>query len=415
MDRQIPIEELRRQRKKKLLRLAIISIALIAGAFTITYFSRNSINRDQLKIAIVDCGDIEPSVAASGIVAPSIEEMIICPINSQILEVLHHSGDAVEAGTPLLKLDTQSAQVDYQKSADQLQMQQSQYERLKINNRTYLDDLRMKIKVAAMKLDRLEAELRNEQYLDSLGSGTHDKVKEAEFSCQTSRLELEQLRQQLANEQQVKAADEREKQLEINIASRNLAEIKRTLDDAAIRSPRNAIITYITDEVGAQVSQGSKIAVVSDLSHFKINGTITDAYSEYVTAGGKVIVKIGSEDLMGTIGSVTPLSKDGTISFTVNLNEDNHKRLRSGLKVDVHVVNSIKENVMRLPNSSFYVGPGEYTLFVFDGEDTLKPRIVRLGECSHDKVEVIEGLNTGDKVVISDMKQFIDEKSIKVN
>lgn len=415
MDRQIPIEELRRQRKKKLFRIAIISITLIAGAFTITHFSRNSIKRDQLKIAIVDCGDIEPSVAASGIVTPSIEEMIICPINSQILEVLHHSGDAVKAGTPLLKLDIQSAQVDYQKSVDQLQMQQSQYERLKINNRTYLDDLRMKIKVAAMKLDRLEAELRNEQYLDSLGSGTHDKVKEAEFSCQTSRLELEQLRQQLANEQQIKAADEQEKRLEINIASRNLAEIKRTLDDAAIRSPRNAIITYIMDEVGAQVSQGSKIAVVSDLSHFKINGTIADAYSEYVTAGGKVIVKIGSDDLMGTIGSVTPLSKDGTISFTVNLNEDNHKRLRSGLKVDVHVVNSIKENVMRLPNASYYVGPGEYTLFVFDEEDTLKPRIVRLGECSHDKVEVIEGLNTGDKVVISDMKQFKDEKSIKVN
>ncbi len=415
MDRQIPIEEIRHRRKKRLFRIAIALIAVIAISFTFISLSRDTIKRDQIKIAVVDCGDIEPSVAASGIVVPSIEELIICPINSQILEVLHHSGDAVEAGTPLLRLDTQSAQVDYQKSADQLQMQQSQYERLKINNHTYLDDLKMKIKVASMRLDRLEAELRNERYLDSLGSGTHDKVKEVEFSCETSRLELEQLRQQLANEQQIKAADEREKQLEINIASRNLAEIKRTLDDAAIRSPRNAIITYIMDEVGAQVTQGSKIAIVSDLSHFKINGTIADVYSEYVTVGGKVSVKIGNENLLGTIGNVTPLSKDGTISFTVNLNEDNHKRLRSGLKVDIHVVNSIKENVLRLPNSNYYVGPGKYTLFVFDKDDTLVPRIVSLGECSYDKVEVIDGLNIGDKVVISDMKQFKDSKSIKVN
>lgn len=415
MDRQIPIEEIKRRRIKRFLRIAIASVAVIALILTFTSLSRNSVKRDQLKIAVVDCGDIEPSVAASGIVVPSIEEMIICPINSQILEVLHHSGDAVEAGTPLLRLDTQSAQIDYQKSVDQLQMQQSQFERLKINNRTYLDDLSMKVKVAAMKLDRLEAELRNERYLDSLGSGTHDKVKEAEFSCKTSRLELEQLRQQLSNEKLIKAADEREKQLEINIASRNLAEIKRTLDDAAIRSPRNAIITYIMDEVGAQVSQGSKIAVVSDLSHFKINGSIADIYSEYVTAGGKVTVKIGNDNLIGTIGSVTPLSKDGKISFTVNLAEDNHQRLRSGLKADVHVVNSIKENVLRLPNSNYYVGPGEYTLFVFNGDDTLVPRIVHLGECSYDKVEVIDGLNAGDRVVISDMKQFKDAKSITVN
>lgn len=415
MDRQIPIEEIKRRRKKNFLRIAIASVAVVAIILTFTSHSRNSVKRDQLKIAVVDCGDIEPSVAASGIVVPSIEEMIICPINSQILEVLHHSGDAVEAGTPLLRLDTQSAQIDYQKSVDQLQMQQSQFERLKINNRTYLDDLSMKVKVAAMKLDRLEAELRNERYLDSLGSGTHDKVKEAEFSCKTSRLELEQLRQQLSNEKLIKAADEREKQLEINIASRNLAEIKRTLDDAAIRSPRNAIITYIMDEVGAQVSQGSKIAVVSDLSHFKINGSIADIYSEYVTAGGKVTIKIGNDNLIGTIGSVTPLSKDGKISFTVNLAEDNHQRLHSGLKADVHVVNSIKENVLRLPNSNYYVGPGEYTLFVFNGDDTLVPRIVHLGECSYDKVEVIDGLNTGDHVVISDMKQYKNVKSIKVN
>lgn len=415
MDRQIPIEEIKRRRKKNFLRIAIASVAVVAIILTFTSLSRNSVKRDQLKIAVVDCGDIEPSVAASGIVVPSIEEMIICPINSQILEVLHHSGDAVEAGTPLLRLDTQSAQIDYQKSVDQLQMQQSQFERLKINNRTYLDDLSMKVKVAAMKLDRLEAELRNERYLDSLGSGTHDKVKEAEFSCKTSRLELEQLRQQLSNEKLIKAADEREKQLEINIASRNLAEIKRTLDDAAIRSPRNAIITYIMDEVGAQVSQGNKIAVVSDLSHFKINGSIADIYSEYVTAGGKVTVKIGNDNLIGTIGSVTPLSKDGKISFTVNLAEDNHQRLRSGLKADVHVVNSIKENVLRLPNSNYYVGPGEYTLFVFNGDDTLVPRIVHLGECSYDKVEVIDGLNAGDHVVISDMKQYKNVKSIKVN
>ncbi len=415
MDREISIDERRRRRNKKIMRLSIASGILIASVASIFYFSRNEIDRKQLIVATVDRGNIEPSVTASGIVVPAFEEMIICPINSQILEVLHHSGDAVEEGTPLLRLDTQTAQTQYQLDADKLQMQQSQLQRIKINNKTFLDDLEMKIKVSAMKLDRLEAELRNERYLDSLGSGTHDKVKEAEFSCHTNRLELQQLRQQLANERKVKAADKHEKQLEINIAARNLAETKRTLDDAQIRSPRRAIITYILDEVGAQVSQGSKIAVVSDLSHFKINGTIADTYGEYVTPGGKVNVKIGSENLDGTIGNVTPLSQNGTISFTVILKNDNHRRLRSGLKTDLYVINSLKENVLRLPNASYYTGVGQYTMFVFDDDNTLVKRTVRLGECSYDKVEVIDGLKQGDRVVLNDMKRFYSTNSIKIN
>ena len=65
----------------------------------------------------------------------------------------------------------------------------------------------MNVKVSAMKLNRMEVELRNERYLDSLGSGTTDKVRQAEMAFNTGKLELEQLRQQYENEKQVKAAD----------------------------------------------------------------------------------------------------------------------------------------------------------------------------------------------------------------
>ena len=50
----------------------------------------------------------------------------------------------------------------------------------------------------------MEVELRNERYLDSLGSGTTDKVRQAELNFNTGKLELEQLRQQYANESKVK-------------------------------------------------------------------------------------------------------------------------------------------------------------------------------------------------------------------
>ena len=264
-----------------------------------------------------------------------------------------------------------------------------------------------------MKLNRMEVELRNERYLDSLGSGTTDKVRQAELNFNTGKLELEQLRQQYANESKVKEADLKVKELEFNIFSKSLAEMKRTLDDAQIRSPRKAILTYINNQIGAQVSQGSQLAVISDLSHFKVEGEIADTYGDRVAAGGKAIVKIGSEKLEGTVSSVTPLSKNGVISFTVQLNEDNNRRLRSGLKTDVYVLTAVKDSVMRIANGSYYVGPGEYELFVRSGNELLK-RKVQLGDSNYELVEVVGGLKPGDQVVVSDMSNYKNKRKMKL-
>jgi HlyD family secretion protein len=293
-------------------------------------------------------------------------------------------------------------------------MRRYQLEQLRLNNHTYLSNLEMNVKVSAMKLNRMEVELRNERYLDSLGSGTTDKVRQAELAYNTGKLELEQLRQQYENEKQVKAADMKVKELEFNIFSKGLAEMKRTLEDAQIRSPRKAILTYINNQVGAQVSQGSQVAIVSDLSHFKVEGEIADTYGDRVQAGGKVIVKIGSEKLEGTVSSVTPLSKNGVISFSVHLAEDNHKRLRSGLKTDVYVMNAVKEDVMRIANASYYVGRGEYELFVLDGDNELVKRKVKLGDSNFEYVEVVSGLQPSDRVVVSDMSEFRNKNKLKV-
>lgn len=329
---------------------------------------RSSVKEGNLVFSEVTRGTIEVSVSASGKVVPAFEEIINTPINSRIVEVYGKGGDSVEVGTPLLKLDLQSTETGYQKLQDEDQMKRYQLDQVKINNQTYLSDLEMKVKVSAMKLNRMKAELRNEQYLDSLGSGTTDRVRQAELNFQTGKLELEQLRQQLANERKVKAADLKVKELEYEIFRKEMAEMKRTLEDAQIRSPRKAILTYINDQVGAQVTEGTRLAVISDLSHFKVEAEIADTYADQVVAGGRAIVKIGNEKLEGQISSVTPLSKNGMISFIVQLANDHHRRLRSGLKVDVYVMNAVKEGVLRIDNASYYVGKGEYELFVRDGK-----------------------------------------------
>ena len=414
MDREIPKEIRQKERNKKLLKYGGIASAVVACLALLISFMQSSVKLKDLVLSTVDNGLIEVSVSASGKVVPAFEEIINSPINTRIVEVYRKGGDSVDVGTPILKLDLQSTETEYKKLLDEEQMKRYQLEQLKVNNETFLSNLAMNVKVSAMELNRKEMELRNERYLDSIGSGTHDKVRQAELAYNKGKLELEQLQQQYKIEKKVKAADLKVKELEFNIFSKGLAEMKRTLNDAQVGSPRKAILTFVNNQVGAQVGKGEQIAVVSDLSHFKVEGEIADTYGDRVAAGGKVIVKVGSEKLEGVVSSVTPLSKNGVISFSVQLENDSHKRLRSGLKTDVSVMNAVKEDVMRIANASYYVGRGDYELFVLDSEDELVKRKVKLGDSNFEFVEVVSGLQPGDRVVISDMSSFKNKNKLKV-
>lgn len=413
MDREISKEVQKKEQRRQIIKIGggvAVAVGLIALVISLL---QTSLNRRDLTISKVDKGMIEVSVSASGKVIPAFEEIINSPINSRIVEIYKKGGDSVEVGTPILKLDLQSAETDYNKLLDEEQMKRLELEKMRVTNQSKLSEMEMKLKVSRMELNRKAVELRNERYLDSLGAGTTDKVRQAELDYNVSQLKLREDEQKYINEQALAEADLKVKELDLNIFRKGLAETKRTLDDARICSPRKATLTYVNNEIGAQVPQGTKVAIVSDLSHFKIEGEIADTYGDRISAGSKAVVRIGSETLDGIVSDVTPLSKNGVISFTVQLEEDNHSRLRSGLKTDVYVMNAVKDDVMRIANASYYVGKGEYELFVVDGDHLLK-RKVQLGDSNYEYVEVVSGLQPGDEVVVSDMSGYKDKNKLKV-
>lgn len=413
MDREISKEIRQKEQRKHWMKWGggvVVAALVVSGIFK---FMQSAVRADELTFSTVDTGTIDVSVSASGKVVPAFEEIVNSPIDSKILEVYKKGGDSVSLGTPILRLDLQTAETDYQKQLDEEKMKELQLEQLRIQNRSKLSEMEMQLKVSRMELNRKSVELRNERYLDSLGAGTADKVLQVELDYNVSRLKLEEDEQKYLNEQATAEADFRVKQLELEIFRKELAETRRTLEDAQIRAPRTAILTYVNNDIGARVAKGEQVAIVSDLSHFKVEGEIADTYGDRVAAGSRATVKIGNEKLQGTVSDVTPLSKNGVISFTVQLAEDNHPRLRSGLKTDVYVMTAIKDSVLRIANGNYYLGPGEYELFVKQGNE-LEKRKVRLGDSNFELVEVVSGLHPGEEVVISDMNTYKNKNKLKI-
>ena len=415
MDRQIPNSERRKAKRNRILKIAGIAAAVVAGAIGLGSMMRASVAASDLTVGTADTGTIDVTVSGTGTVSAAFEEIITSPINSRIVEVYRRAGDSVKAGTPLLRLDLQSTENEVNQLSDQIAMKNHELDQQRVNSDTRLTDLSIQVKVKEMTLSRLEAELRNERYLDSIGSGTGDRVRQAELAVSTGRLELEQMKQQLANEKRVAQASENVKHLDIDIARRNLDEKSRTLSDARVSSPRDATLTFINDQIGEKVSEGQKIAVIADLGHFRVDGEISDSYASKVGVGSQAIVRIGKERLKGVVSNLTPQSQNGVIKFTVRLEDDAHPRLRSGLKTDIFVACDVVDDAVRIPNGSFYTGPGTYSLFFLsqDGKK-LEKREVKLGNSNYEFVEVQSGIRPGDRVVLSDMSRFKDSSSLRV-
>ena len=146
MDREIPKEVRNKERNKKIIRYGAIGVAGIVVVSVLISLMRTGVKEKDLVFSQVGKGTIEVSVSASGKVVPAFEEIINSPINTRILEVYRKGGDSVDVGTPILKLDLQSAETDYKKMLDEEQMRSYKLKQLKLDNQTKLTDLQMKIK-----------------------------------------------------------------------------------------------------------------------------------------------------------------------------------------------------------------------------------------------------------------------------
>lgn len=413
MDRDIPLYIKRKEKLKQIVRYGIAAIIFIIVIIVIIRFLEGSITTKNLVIAPVDKGTIEITIPASGKVMPLTEEIIVSPINSRILEVYKEAGDSVNIGDPILKLELATIETDYKQKLDEMEMKKSRLVQSQISLNNNISEMQMQLQVKEMKLKQLQTELKNEQYLDSIGASTADKVRQTALNYEVAKLEFQQLKQQIGNQKKSSEAEDRVQQLDLNIFEKSLAESARLLKDARILSPQKATLTYVNNQIGSQVSAGSQIAIISDLGNYKVQAEVADSYAEKLSPGSKAVIKIGQLRLTGTVVNITPSVKNGAINFIVMLDDSGNSRLRSGLKTDVFVTYGIRDDVLRIPNGSYYIEPGDYDLWVIK-DGSAEKRKVKLGESSFEYVEVISGLDMNEQVIISDMNQYKNKKSLKV-
>ncbi|MCK6693738.1 MAG: HlyD family efflux transporter periplasmic adaptor subunit, partial [Thermoanaerobaculia bacterium] len=206
----------------------------------------------------------------------------------------------------------------------------------------------------------------------------------------------------------------RESEISAAIQEKELSEFERKLRQADIVSSRAGVLTYVNLSLGAKVNEGDILARVADLGSFKVLGSISDTYAAQLRAGMPVVVRISDELVRGTLVNIHPAVSNNVVAFDVAL-DDQHasKQLRPRMKVELFLVTEAKPGTVRVQNGPAFKGGAVQDVFVLRGSKAER-RTVRVGLSNFDFVEITEGLQPGDSVIITDMSRYKNIKSIDI-
>jgi HlyD family secretion protein len=342
------------------------------------------------------------SFSGEGVVEPQSEVIILSPASSIIKEILEEAGSHVDAGEPIIILDPTPIQTEIDNIRDQLEVKQNALRKNRLNARSTKVDLDYNVQVKNLRIASLKSELADEEQLLEVGGISPAKYEKTKQELELAEKDLVMLKEKNSIQLEQLEADEEGLMLQITMQEKVLAAREEALGRMIIRAPSAGIILSIRGKVGEKVDTDRLLVEMSDLTNFKIRGTVDDDFSDHVKTGTGVYVRIDEEKLTGVVGTVSPVIRDRKIEFDVNLKESNHFRLRPNLNVNLEIVMAERDSVLRIANGPVLGRGDEHKVYVLTGQGA-ELRDIKTGLRSEDFVEIVEGLKEGDRVVLSEV------------
>ena len=379
--------------------IPMLLMAAIVVVVFVPFHSDRSQNQD-IQVASVEVGRVIRSFPGEGVVVPKSEVIILSPASSIIKEILKEVGSHVDQGEPIIILDPAPIQTEVDDIMDQLEVKHNSLLKNGLSARSAKVDLEYNVQVKNLRIASLKAELADQEQLLEVGGISPAKFEQTRQELELAEQDLIMLKEKNSIKLQQLEADEQGLRLQIEMQEKVLAAKEEALSKMIIRAPSAGIILSIQGKVGEKVNTDRLLIEMSDLSNFKIRGTVDDDFAESVKTGVKVYVKIDDEQLTGVIGTVSPVIRDRQIDFDVNLQESSHFKLRPNRTASLEIVRAERDSVLRLPHGVVFGRGNEHEVFVLRPGGAQVHTVIT-GLKSPEYVEIREGLEEGDRVVLS--------------
>ncbi len=391
---------------------------LIVGAIAATVVWKNpfipTVKSDELKTAFVELGTVIQTVPAIGIVEPESEVLILSPASSVITTIQNGVGSKVKKGDIILQLDDKPVRDKIEEIIDQIGVKNNNLEKTILNAKSIRVDLDYNVEVKKLKIVSIKSELVDQKQLLEVGGispAKYDKTKQ-ELTLAEKDLETIQAKNTIRLKQL--AIEEKGLLLQIEIQQKQLDQQQELLSKMTIRATSDGIILGINGKEGEKVNTDRLLVRMSDLTTFKLSASIEDKYANVTKTGRGVIAIVDGKKLTGKIGTISPTIKDGQIEFDVFLEESNYSKLRPNMSIELLVIQSKKDSVLRIKKGPAFSKKNTHNIY-FKKSNKAVLRTVKTGLSGNEYFEIEEGANDGDEIIISDISSLrkLEEVDLK--
>lgn len=415
--------DIKREPPKKTKRNLLIAGGVIAAVMLTVALSQlearpPSVARAEVIIDSVQRGELVRNVRAPGTLVPENIRYVAAVVSGRVEARPLRPGAMVDRNTVILVLSNPDEQMLLLTAQEAL----AQAEQNLVTLRASLESnkLAQEAAIARLKTQLATAE-RNRATFESLdqtrkGLASENELKSAreQVTELTTTLGIEERRLKLMEAsmaEQIAGAE--------NTVNSNKAVVQLRRDRIAglnVIAGIDGQLQSLNLELGQWINSGTELARVAQPGRFKAVLRVPESQAKDVSVGQKVDVDLHPAIVKGHVMRVDPISQNATVEVEVALEGEMPAGARSDLSVDGTI------EIDRIPNTMFVQRPGnsqpDQTVGLFklepDGKTAVRTN-VKFGKASVNLIEVLAGLNVGDKILISDMGQYDTVNRVRIN
>ena len=396
------------EKKTSLARKAAFAAAgLLVAAFawwfadTILSGRSLSINSERITVSSVSVGTFEDFIPLRGRLVPRSTVYLDAIEGGRVEEILAEDGALVESGELIAVLSNTNLQLEVlgREAAvtEQLNNMRTIELQLEQNRLAHKRNL-VEIDYQIVRLNRAIERQRDLAARELVSQSTIDELED-ELTYYRNRREVtleSQATDTRMQEQQLRQLREAGDQLQAGLGF-----ARKNLEDLRVRAPLDGKLSGFNIEIGQSIERGGRLGQIDDPDGYKLNVRIDEYYLGRVDLEQRAVTDHNGRDLDLRVSKIYPQVNEGQFEVDMML-ADEPVGLRRGQTLQIRLTLGDNSDAVLIPNGSFYQETGGNWVFVVssDGSEAIR-RTVRLGRRNTDFIEVLDGLQPGEKVITS--------------
>jgi HlyD family secretion protein len=379
------------------------AIALITLGVSRLKPAAPTVERGTLLIDTVKRGQMLRQVRGNGTLVPEDIRVIAASTQGRVERILVQPGTEVSAGTLLIELSNPELQQSSVDAEYQLRAAEADYNNLKVKLQS--DRMNQQVVAAGVHSEYEQAKLQldTDETLakDGLVAPLTLKLSRVKLAELSNRYNLEQKRLDVS----VKSAEAQLAAQQARISQQQaLLKLKQSqVRTLGVLAGTNGVLQQMQVEVGQQVTPGTTLARVVEPQHLKAELKIAETQAKDIQLGQQADIDTRNGVIPGHVSRIDPAAQQGTVTVDVALDGQLPQGARPDLTVDGTVELERLTNVIYVGRPAFGQSQSAVSMFKLESDGKSAVRVpVKLGRSSVNTIEVVEGLQPGDQVVLSD-------------